>query len=248
MRVDRRRCFHSWSNVAVKSAHRFLGASALSLAIAGPAAFAMRAHTSTPLRFAISFPAARSAQPLDGRVLLFISDDGKTEPRTQTDQYRANTTRPIFGVDVDGMKPGQDVVIDDTIVGWPARSLKDIPAGRLLRPGAVQSLRNVPSRRRPHRQDADGPGRGAALGRQAGQLLQQAGEDARRPGRRRRDQDLDGPGDSADRAAEGHGAGEVHPRAERSPHEVLGTSDAPRRDRPAAVRMGHASGRALSAR
>jgi hypothetical protein len=35
------------------------------------------------LRFAISFPSARSAQPIDGRVLLFISDDGRTEPRTQ---------------------------------------------------------------------------------------------------------------------------------------------------------------------
>jgi hypothetical protein len=83
----------------------------------------------TPLRFAISFPAARSAQPLDGRVLLFISDDGRTEPRLQTDQYRANSTRPIFGVDVDGLEPGRHVVIDASVVGWPARSLKDIPAG-----------------------------------------------------------------------------------------------------------------------
>jgi hypothetical protein len=87
------------------------------------------ANAAGPLRFNISFPAARSAQPLDGRVLLFISDDGKTEPRFQTDQYRANTTRPIFGVDVDGLKPGAAVAIDDTVVGWPARSLKEIPTG-----------------------------------------------------------------------------------------------------------------------
>lgn len=82
-----------------------------------------------PLRFSISFPAARSAEPLDGRVLLFISDDGRTEPRFQTDQYRANTTRPIFGVDVDGLTPGAPVVIDERVAGWPARSLKDVPAG-----------------------------------------------------------------------------------------------------------------------
>ena len=44
---------------------------ALSLVLAG-GAFATRAQTAGPLRFAISFPAARSAQPLDGRVLLFI--------------------------------------------------------------------------------------------------------------------------------------------------------------------------------
>jgi len=105
------------------------------IAIVGVAA---RAADSGPLHFAISFPAARSAQPLDGRVLLFISDDGKTEPRTQTDQYRANSTRPIFGVDVDGMKPDQPIVVDGSVVGWPVRSLKDIPAGEYW----VQALIN----------------------------------------------------------------------------------------------------------
>src|SRR5476649_667861 len=101
--------------------------SAVALIIAGGGAFAARAQTAGPIRFAISFPVARSAQPLDGRVLLFISDDGKAEPRMQTDQYRANSTKPIFGVDVDGLAPGADVIIDDKVVGWPARSLKNIP-------------------------------------------------------------------------------------------------------------------------
>src|SRR6266849_3708488 len=78
--------------------------------------FAGRADETGPLRFAISFPASRSAQPLDGRVLLFISDDGKAEPRTQTDQYRANSTKPIFGVDVDGLQPGADVIVDEKII------------------------------------------------------------------------------------------------------------------------------------
>src|SRR5947208_15238077 len=96
---------------------------------AGGGVLVARAQPSAPLRFAISFPAARSASPLDGRVLLFISDDGRTEPRAQTDQYRANSTRPIFGVDVDAIEPGQDVVIDEAVPGWPARSLTDIPPG-----------------------------------------------------------------------------------------------------------------------
>ena len=103
--------------------------SGVALILAGGGAFATRAQTAGPLRFAISFPAARSAQPLDGRVLLFISDDGRTEPRAQSDQYRANSTRPIFGIDVDGLTPGQEVVIDDAVWGWPVKSLKDIPAG-----------------------------------------------------------------------------------------------------------------------
>src|SRR5438093_1380173 len=99
------------------------------LLVLGLRSLAGRAGDGGPLRFAISFPAARSAQPLDGRVLLFISADGKTEPRAQSDQYRANSTRPIFGVDVDGLEPGESVMVDDKIAGWPVRSLKDIPPG-----------------------------------------------------------------------------------------------------------------------
>ncbi|HEV3058135.1 MAG TPA: hypothetical protein VGY48_07790 [Vicinamibacterales bacterium] len=108
---------------------RIILGSSLSFIVAGSLAFATHAQTAGPLRFDISFPAARSTQPLDGRVLLFISDDGRSEPRTQSDQYRANSTRPIFGTDVDALKPGQAVVVDDRTFGWPVRSLKDIPAG-----------------------------------------------------------------------------------------------------------------------
>ncbi|HTK29345.1 MAG TPA: hypothetical protein VL309_07330, partial [Vicinamibacterales bacterium] len=81
------------------------------------------------LRIVVSFPEARSTTPLDGRVLLFISEDGSREPRRQTDEYRANSTRPIFGADVDGLKPGDPVVIDAGVRGWPLVRLQDLPAG-----------------------------------------------------------------------------------------------------------------------
>src|SRR5437867_4994176 len=111
---------------------------ACALVLAGSGVFVTRAQSPGRLRFAISFPAARSAQPLDGRVLLFISDDGKTEPRFQTDQYRANSTRPIFGVDVDRLRSDQSVIVDDAVEGWPLRSVKDLPAGDYF----VQALMN----------------------------------------------------------------------------------------------------------
>ncbi len=117
---------------------RLVLGSALALVFAGGAAIATRAQTKAPLRFVVSFPAARSAQPLDGRVLLFISDVGTSEPRNQSDQYRANTTRPIFGVDVDGLKPGEAVAVDDRVVGWPLRSVSDLPPGDYF----VQALLN----------------------------------------------------------------------------------------------------------
>lgn len=88
-----------------------------------------QSRPAAPLRFSVSFPEGRSPKPLDGRVLLFISDDEKTEPRLQSDQYRANSTRPIFGVDIDGLKAGQEVIFDDRVVGWPVHSLRDVPAG-----------------------------------------------------------------------------------------------------------------------
>ena len=51
-------------------------------------------------RFAISFPAERSATALDGRVLLMISSEPGAEPRFQIGD-RANT-QLLFGVDVEG--------------------------------------------------------------------------------------------------------------------------------------------------
>jgi hypothetical protein len=53
-------------------------------------------------------------------------------------------TQMMFGMDVDGMKPGQTVVVDDSANGYPVRSLRDVPPGRVLRAGGVASLRNLP--------------------------------------------------------------------------------------------------------
>ena len=38
-------------------------------------------------------------------------------------------TQMIFGMDVDGMQPGQAVVVDDSAAGYPIRSLRDVPPG-----------------------------------------------------------------------------------------------------------------------
>lgn len=41
------------------------------------------AAPATRLRFAISFPATRSAQPLDGRIILVVSNNDAQEPRLE---------------------------------------------------------------------------------------------------------------------------------------------------------------------
>jgi hypothetical protein len=79
-------------------------------------------------QFSVSFPKERSAQHLDGRMLLLLSTDPSAEPRMQIDL--SSKTQIVFGVDVDALAPGQPVVINDSnAFGYPIRYLRDVPPG-----------------------------------------------------------------------------------------------------------------------
>lgn len=82
------------------------------------------------LQFAMSFPEALSNAPLDGRLLLFISTDDAAEPRFQISA--GPSTQLVFGIDVDGLAPGKDAVIDASAFGYPLRSLAALPAGEYI--------------------------------------------------------------------------------------------------------------------
>lgn len=84
----------------------------------------------------VTLPAARAAQPLDGRLLLYISADTTGEPRFQLGD--AVTTAQVFGVDVDGWRPGSAATITAEAFGYPLTSLRDLPPGRYR----VQALLN----------------------------------------------------------------------------------------------------------
>ena len=79
------------------------------------------------LRFAISFSEQGSKEPLDGRMLLLISADNSKEPRFQINSDL--NTQQVFGVNVDGLKPGDVAVIDGQVLGYPRKSITDLPAG-----------------------------------------------------------------------------------------------------------------------
>lgn len=79
------------------------------------------------LRFEITFPAERSRMPLDGRLLLLISTDTAGEPRFQISD--APGTQQVFGVDVDGWKPGETRTVDASAFGYPLPSLTGLPRG-----------------------------------------------------------------------------------------------------------------------
>jgi len=91
---------------------------------------------SDSLCFVISFTQELSEKAQDGRLLLLLANNDKTEPRFQiTDGLSAQL---VFGIDVDGIRPGQEITIDETAFGFPKRSLSDIPAGQYF----VQALLN----------------------------------------------------------------------------------------------------------
>lgn len=81
----------------------------------------------------VSFPAARSAKPLDGRLLFLVSNDPnalsdpKAEPRLQIND--TSKTQMVFGLTVDGWQAGRSMPIDDAAAGYPRAHLKDIPPG-----------------------------------------------------------------------------------------------------------------------
>jgi hypothetical protein len=96
------------------------------IAVTTFAALAPRAEA--PVRFSVTFGADKSAQALDGRLLLLISKDPAEEPRLQiTDN--ALRSQQVFGLDVEGWKAGQAAVFEGDVLGFPARSLADLPAG-----------------------------------------------------------------------------------------------------------------------
>lgn len=90
------------------------------------------------LRFEIFFPEALSSKTLDGHIMLGISTDKSSEPRFQLREEEAYSAQ-FFGLDVDGWKPGAPAVIDSKTLGYPIRSLDQLPAGDYY----VQAVLNV---------------------------------------------------------------------------------------------------------
>jgi hypothetical protein len=79
------------------------------------------------LHFRVRFGPEQSKTALDGRLLVMLSTDDKQEPRLLIrDDLKS---QQIFGLDVEGWKPGETAAVDGKTLGYPAESLKEIPAG-----------------------------------------------------------------------------------------------------------------------
>src|SRR5665647_1084572 len=80
------------------------------------------------LQFRISFPSSVSTTAQTGHIILIVSKDTSAEPRFQYHVY-SQDVQPGFGLDVNDLAPGKPAVIDGTVLGWPLKSVNDLPAG-----------------------------------------------------------------------------------------------------------------------
>jgi len=82
---------------------------------------------SAQTRFQVTFSAEFSRAPLDGRLMLFVADNNRTEPKNQVTEEAGSQL--VFGMDVENWSPGQPVTVDARAFGYPLRSLSQVPAG-----------------------------------------------------------------------------------------------------------------------
>jgi hypothetical protein len=81
------------------------------------------------LRLAVRFPVSLEKGPVDGRVLLLLSTDPSAEPRFQVRDTNVARSQQVFGLDVDGWKPGEEAIFDGSVLGYPAESLAEVKPG-----------------------------------------------------------------------------------------------------------------------
>ena len=84
-----------------------------------------RAQDNTSVRFEISFPATAHGEAVPGRVYVMLSRGNDREPAVRI----GRTGVPFIGRDVNALAPGQVAIIDDTNLGSPLPSVRDIPPG-----------------------------------------------------------------------------------------------------------------------
>ena len=106
---------------------------AAAISIAGVGRLHAQEKDESRFTFAVAFPPSAHAQPITGRAYAIISRTNRREPRFQT----GYTGVPIWGKNIDGLKPNEDAVIDDGIFGYPLESIREIPPGEYYVQGFI---------------------------------------------------------------------------------------------------------------
>ena len=78
-------------------------------------------------KFSVSIAASKAPKPLDGRLLLFLANNDKSEPRFQISDDAP--TQLLFGVDVNNWQAGKPTVVSTNAFGYPIKNVANVPAG-----------------------------------------------------------------------------------------------------------------------
>ena len=87
--------------------------------------------------FQVKFASAARSNPVDGRLIVIVSKTSEGEPRSHVGW--GLDTAQIFGVDVDGWKPGEIARMNGSTPGAPLHTLADLPPGTYT----IQAVLNV---------------------------------------------------------------------------------------------------------
>jgi hypothetical protein len=97
------------------------------LRLIGTAALALSAASLSAETFRVTLPDSAPEAQYDGRLLLILTPDGSKEPRFQVGADV--TSAQVVGADVSAWRRGQGFTLDNTLLGYPARSLGQVPKG-----------------------------------------------------------------------------------------------------------------------
>ena len=75
----------------------------------------------------VHFATAISETPLDGRLIVVLSQREEGEPRSHVSDGPG--AQPVFGIDVEDWAPGEAATLTDTVFGFPVARLGDLPPG-----------------------------------------------------------------------------------------------------------------------
>jgi hypothetical protein len=108
---------------------------ACTIALWGLACKKKTAADANRFSFSVTYSADKAAsQPFDGRLLVMLATNDKSEPRFQIED--GLNTQIAFGINVEGWKAGETRMLDSTAFGYPYTRLSDIPPGEYF----VQAL------------------------------------------------------------------------------------------------------------
>lgn len=88
-------------------------------------------------RFSLTFPASVHPESITGRVFVFVSQNEVPEPRLRAGNWMEQ--EQFLGTDVGDWKPGTPATINSQTLGYPLRSLAQLPPGDYY----VQALANI---------------------------------------------------------------------------------------------------------